>query len=75
MFGPRFQWLPIGCSWSLGHQDCQKTTLEFFLTGLSTQAEEVVARFAWKFLSTANYFWVLVVLLTMSFWAEPKYFP
>ena len=30
MFGPQFQWLPIGCRWSLGHQDCQKIALGFF---------------------------------------------
>ena len=35
----------------------------------------VVARFAWQFLSVANYFGVPVVLLTMSFWDEPNYFP
>ena len=34
IFGPRFQWLPIGCRWSLGHQDCQKTALGFFLMGV-----------------------------------------
>ena len=75
MFGPQFQWLPIGCRWSLGHQDCQKTMLGFFLTGVSTQSEGVVACFAWQFLSATSYFGVPVVLLTMSFWAEPKYFP
>ena len=46
-----------------------------FRTGASTQSEGVVARFAWQFLSTASYFGVPVVLLTMSFWAKPKYFP
>ena len=35
----------------------------------------VIARFAWQFLSVASYFGVPVVLLTMIFWAEPKYFP
>ena len=34
MIGPQFQWLPIGYRWSLGHQDCQKTALSFFLMGL-----------------------------------------
>ena len=74
-FGTRFQWLPIGCRWSPGHQDYQKTVLGFFLTSVSTQSKGGVARFAWQFLSVNNYFGVLVVLLTMSFWAEPKYFP
>ena len=35
----------------------------------------VVALFTWKVLSMASYFRVLVVLLTMSFRAIPKYFP
>ena len=74
-FGPRFRWLPIGCKWSLGHQDFQKKVLAVFLTGASTQSEGVVARFTWKFLSAASYFGVPVVLLIMSFWEDPKYFP
>ena len=37
--------------------------------------EGVIARFVWQFLLAANYFGVPVILLTMSFWAEPKYFP
>ena len=72
MFGPRFQWLPIGYRWLLNHQDCQKITLGFFLNGVSTQSVGVVDRFAWQFLSAASYFGVPVVLLTMSFWAEPS---
>ena len=75
IFGPRFQWLPIGCRWSLGHQECQKTTLGFFITGVSTQSVRVIARFSWKFLSVASYFVVLVVLLTMSSKSDPKCFP
>ena len=75
IFGPRFQWLPIGYRWSLSHQDYQKTTLNFFLVVVSTQSVGVVSRFAWQFLSAASYFGVPVVLITMSFWAEPKYFP
>ena len=74
-FGPWFQWIPIGCRWPLSHQDYQKTTLGFFLMGISTQSVGVVARFAWQFLLAANYFGVPMVLLTMSFWAEPLYFP
>ena len=35
----------------------------------------VISLFAWKVLSMASYFVVLVVLLTMSFRAMPKYFP
>ena len=66
-FGPQFQWLPIGCRWSLGHQYFQKTALVFFLTGVSTQLEGVIARFAWQFLSAASYFGVPVIFLTMSF--------
>ena len=31
IFGPRFQWLPIGFRWSLSHQDYQKKVLGFFL--------------------------------------------
>ena len=46
-----------------------------FPHGRSTQSVGVVARFAWQFLLAANYFGVPVVLLTMSFWDEPKYFP
>ena len=34
IFGPQFQSLPIGFRWSLGHQDCQKIALGFFLTGV-----------------------------------------
>ena len=34
IFGPRFQWLPIGFRWSLGHKDYQKIVLGFFLTGV-----------------------------------------
>ena len=75
MFGPRFQWLPIGYRWSLDHQDYQKTALGFFLTGVSTQSEGVVSHFDWQFLSMARYFGVHVVLLTMSFRVIPKYFP
>ena len=75
IFGPQFQWLPIGCRWSLGHQDFQKIALGVFLMCVSAQSVGAVARFAWKFLSAASYFGVLVVLLTMSFWVEPKYFP
>ena len=41
----------------------------------STQSVGVVARFAWQFLLVASYFGVPVVILTMSFRAEPKYFP
>ena len=74
-FGPQFLWLPIGYRWSLSHQDGQKTVLGFFLTGVSTQSKGVLAHFAWQFLSAASYFGVPMVLLTMSFWAEPKYFP
>ena len=74
IIGPLFQWLPIGCRWSLSHQDFQKTALGFFLTGVSTQSEGVIARFGWKFLSVASYFGVPMVLLTMSFWENPKYF-
>ena len=43
--------------------------------GSASQLVGVVARFSWKFLSAASYFGVPMVLLTMSFWAEPKYFP
>ena len=75
IFGPRFQWLPIGCRWSLGHQEFQKIVLGLFLTSVSTQSKGFVAHFAWQFLSVANYFGVPVVLLTMSFWVDPKYFP
>ena len=46
-----------------------------YLHGHSTQLVGVVSLFAWQFLSAASYFGVPVVLLTMSFWAEPKYFP
>ena len=74
-FGPRFQWLPTSWRWSLGHQDCQKTALGLFLMGNSTQSEGVFAHFTWQFLSTASYFGVPVVLLIMSFWENPKYFP
>ena len=45
MFGPRFHWLPIGCRWSLDHQDYQKTTLGFFLTRFTSQSEGVVGLF------------------------------
>ena len=75
MFGPQFQWLPIGYRWSLGHQDYQKTTLGFFLMGVSTRSVGVIAYFAWRFLSTTGYFGVPVVLLIMSFRVKPKYFP
>ena len=75
MFGPRFQWLPIGFRWSLSHQDFQEIALGFFLVDNSTQSEGVIAYFAWQFLLAASYFGVPVVLLTMSFWAKPKYFP
>ena len=75
MFGPQFQWLPIGCRWSLSHQDYQKIALGLLLAGVSTQSEGVVARFAWQFLSSASDFGVPMVLLTMSFWENPKYFP
>ena len=34
IIGPLFQLLPIGCRWSLDHQDCQKTVLGFFLLGV-----------------------------------------
>ena len=46
-----------------------------FLIGVSTQSEGVVAHFAWQFLLVASYFGVPMVLLTMSFWEKPKYFP
>ena len=75
MLGPRFQWIPIECRWSLSHQDYQKIALGFFFTSVSTQSVGVVARFAWQFLSVASYFGAPVVLLTMSFWVESKYFP
>ena len=75
MFGLRFWWLPIGCRWSLDHQDYQMIALPLFLTGISTQSVGVVACFAWKFFSAASYFRVPMVLLTMSFWEKPKYFP
>ena len=32
--GPWFQLIPIGFRWSLDHQNCQKTALGFFLTGV-----------------------------------------
>ena len=75
MFGPQFQWIPIGYRWSLSHQGFQKTALGFFLIGVSTQSEGVVSHFTWKVLLAASYFGFPVVLLTMSFWEEPKYFP
>ena len=34
IFGPHFQWLPIGFRWSLGHQDFQKIVIGFFLMGV-----------------------------------------
>ena len=40
----------------------------------STQSVGVVACFTWQFFSADNYFGVPMVLLTMSFWDEPKYF-
>ena len=46
-----------------------------FPHGSASQLVGVVARFAWQFLSAASYFGVPMVLLTMSFWEEPKYFP
>ena len=49
--------------------------LGFFLMGVSTQSMGVIACFTWKLLSVASYFGVPVVLLTMSFWVDPKYFP
>ena len=74
-FGPWFQWRPTGRRWSLSHQDYHKIALGLFLMGDSTQSEGVVAHFAWKFLSTASYFRVPVVLLILSFRENPKYFP
>ena len=35
----------------------------------------IISLFAWQVLSMANYFGVPVVLLTMSFRENPKYFP
>ena len=49
--------------------------LGFFLMGIISQSVGVIAYFAWQFLLAANYFGVPMVLLTMSFWADPKYFP
>ena len=46
-----------------------------FPHGSASQSVGVVARFTWKFLLVASYFGIPVVLLTMNFWAEPKYFP
>ena len=46
-----------------------------FPHGSASQSVGVVSYFAWKFLSAASYFGVPMVLLTMSFWDEPKYFP
>ena len=46
-----------------------------FPHGSASQSVGVVACFSLQFLSAANYFGVPVVLLTMSFRAEPKYFP
>ena len=68
IFGPQFQWIPIGYRWSLDHQDYQKTVLGLFLISVYTQSEGVIARFAWQFLSVASYFGVPMVLLTMGFW-------
>ena len=41
----------------------------------NTQSVGAIACFAWQLLSMASYLGVPVVLLTMSFWAEPNYFP
>ena len=41
----------------------------------ASQLVGVIVHFAWQFLSTAGYFGVPMVLLTMSFWAEHKCFP
>ena len=46
-----------------------------FPHGSASQSVGVIAHFAWQFLSTASNFGVPMVLLTMSFWDEPKYFP
>ena len=46
-----------------------------FPHGSASQSMGVIAHFAWQFLSTASYFGVSVVLLIMSFWTKPKYFP
>ena len=45
-----------------------------FSHGRSTQSVGVVSHFTWQFLLAASYFGVLVVLLTMSFLENPKYF-
>ena len=49
--------------------------LVFLMDGNLVNLMGVVALFAWQVLSMASYFGVLVVLLTMSFRAMPKYFP
>ena len=53
----------------------KRQCLDFSSWAFSTQSVGVVAHFAWQFLSAASYFGVPVVLLTMSFWEEPKHFP
>ena len=52
-----------------------KDSTWIFPDSVSTQSMGVVALFAWKFLSATSYFGVPVVLLTISFWTEPKCFP
>ena len=59
----------------LATKTTRNTTLALFLMGNSTQSEEVIVGFAWQFLSTTSYFRVPMVLFTMSFWENPKYFP
>ena len=71
---PSFSGFLLAFKWSLGHQDFQETALGFFLTGVLVN-QFGNSHFVWKFLSMASYFGVCVVLLTMSFRAEPKYFP
>ena len=46
-----------------------------FPDGNVSQSVGVIARFTWKFLLGAIKFGVPMLLLTMIFWAEPKYFP
>ena len=50
-------------------------SLVFLTDGNLVNLVGVVALFTWQVLSMASYFEVLVVLLTISLRAMPKYFP